>query len=158
MSDARMVIAYTDGSCFPNPNGHGGWAYLVKFGKMQLEDSGYLSDCTNNIAEMTAVLKLAQRVNPSRFRLCITTDSKYVQNCLTVWHLKWVKQDWKNWEGKPVSNVDLIKETLAALKRHEGKGQGGWEMHWIKGHAGHYYNERVDQLASAARISQGKKL
>ena len=51
---------------------------------------------------------------------------------------------------KPVRNADLWHELIDVASRHE------IEWHWVKGHAGHAENERVDQLASdeAERIAR----
>ena len=43
-----------------------------------------------------------------------------------------------------MKNVDLWKRLLAAKEPHNVT------FHWVKGHAGHEFNERCDQLACAA--------
>ncbi|HAT34900.1 MAG TPA: ribonuclease HI, partial [Rhodospirillaceae bacterium] len=47
---------------------------------------------------------------------------------------------------KPVKNVDLWQRLDEATQNH------AIEWHWVKGHAGHPENERVDQLARDAAI------
>ena len=51
---------------------------------------------------------------------------------------------WKTSQKKPVKNVDLWKRLLAAKPPHNVT------FHWVKGHAGHEFNERCDHLACAA--------
>jgi ribonuclease HI len=51
---------------------------------------------------------------------------------------------WKKADGKPALNVELWQRLVIQLKRHQVK------FEWVKGHAGHPYNERCDSLAVAA--------
>ncbi|HET9483354.1 MAG TPA: RNase H family protein, partial [Xanthomonadales bacterium] len=51
---------------------------------------------------------------------------------------------WKNSQNKPVENRALWEQLIAEVERHEVT----WK--WVKGHAGHVENERVDQAARAA--------
>jgi ribonuclease HI len=44
-----------------------------------------------------------------------------------------------------VLNQDLWERLNDATQRHT------IHWHWLKGHAGHVYNERVDKLATLAR-------
>ena len=52
----------------------------------------------------------------------------------------------------PVKNVDLWKRLLEAKKEHDV------EFIWVKGHAGHEYNERCDSLAVAASKADNLKI
>ena len=45
---------------------------------------------------------------------------------------------------KPVKNPDLWKRLIAAKEPHDVT------FLWVKGHAGHKYNERCDELATVA--------
>lgn len=71
----------------------------------------------------------------------LTTDSQYVRQGITSWIFNWKKNGWRTSDKKPVKNVDLWQRLDAALHQHQVR----W--HWVKGHAGHAENERVDQLA-----------
>ena len=56
-----------------------------------------------------------------------------------------LEKEWLENSGKePVRNQDLWQELDVALKGHQVQ----WK--WVKGHAGHPENERVDQLAQQA--------
>ena len=56
----------------------------------------------------------------------------------------WIAKGWRKSDNKPVPNVELWKRLISASKDHD------IELEWIKGHAGHEYNERCDSLAVAA--------
>ena len=60
------------------------------------------------------------------------------------WVDSWLKKGWKRGKNEPVKNVDLWKRLLAAKASHRVT------FIWVKGHAGHAYNERCDQLATSA--------
>ena len=50
------VSIYTDGACNPNP-GQGGWAALLRFGRVEKVLSGREAQTTNNRMELTAALE-----------------------------------------------------------------------------------------------------
>ena len=61
----KHVFLYTDGACKGNP-GPGGWGVVMKWGNHEKELSGFDSETTNNIMELTAALKaLEQLKNPA---------------------------------------------------------------------------------------------
>ena len=139
------VIIYTDGACSGNP-GPGGWGVLLVFGEHQKELSGGERSTTNNQMELTAAISgLEALTQPCTVTLY--TDSQYVKNGITDWINGWRKNGWKTANGKPVKNQDLWRRLDSAIKMHDVK----WA--WVKGHAGHTENERVDRLAVAARDS-----
>jgi ribonuclease HI len=70
---------------------------------------------------------------------------------ITKWVFGWQKKGWVNAKKEPVANEDLWREMLIVAKPHKIDWQ------WVKGHAGHAENERVDKLASDAAVSVGKK-
>ena len=80
-------------------------------------------------------------------RVVLHTDSEYVRNGVTRWSTGWVRRNWRNAAGDPVANMELWRRVLDAAKRHEVSWQ------WVRGHAGNVENERVDKLATAARIA-----
>jgi ribonuclease HI len=138
----NLVEIFTDGACSGNP-GPGGYGAILKYGKEIREISGYEIETTNNRMEMTAIIEaLRQLKRPCRVR--IVTDSQYVVKGMTEWLPGWIKRNWLTSQKKPVLNKALWKEILRLSKRHKIE----WE--WIKGHNGHSYNERCDQLARDA--------
>lgn len=141
----KQVTLYTDGACSGNP-GPGGWACVLVYKKTEKELFGGSEETTNNRMEMTAVIEgLKALKEPCEVDLY--TDSKYVLEGATKWLQGWEEKGWKKADKKPVLNVDLWQELSSLLKQH----QITW--HWVKGHAGDPYNERVDALAVQQRDS-----
>ena len=138
----KKVEIFTDGACKGNP-GPGGWGALLRMGRHEKELSGGAPETTNNRMELTAAIKaLEALIEPCDIRL--HSDSKYVLDGITKWVHGWQKNGWKNASKQPVRNADLWHELIAAAKQHQ------IEWVWVKGHAGHTENERVDALACAA--------
>ena len=74
----------------------------------------------------------------------ITSDSKYVIDAIEKgWVYGWRDRGWIKSDKKPALNVDLWEKLLGLLEKHTVR------FVWIKGHAGHPYNERCDRLAVA---------
>lgn len=100
---------------------------------------------TNQRAELTAILR-ALEIVPRNRDVSIITDSRYAIDCVTLWHVNWRKNGWKNASGKTVENKDLVENILAKIEeRNMLKVQTGFE--WIKGHANHPGNIEADKLA-----------
>ena len=136
-----MYEVYTDGSCLGNP-GRGGWGVVSDMFKL----SGKQTDTTNNVMEMTAILKaLEECLKRDIQEVCIFTDSQYVKNGISAWILNWKKNDWVTSTGTPVKNKELwiaIDDVRNKLTLVEWK--------WVKAHNGNPKNEEVDKLAYEA--------
>ena len=142
MSENKIVKIFTDGACSGNP-GPGGWGALLTYGEKTKEISGFEPETTNNRMELLAVIKSLQNLK----RACevhIYTDSMYVKDGIEKWIFNWKKNGWKTANKKPVKNIDLWQSLEEELSRHDVS----W--HWVKGHAGHFENERADELARLA--------
>lgn len=150
MTESTLKVeAYTDGSCRGNP-GPGGWGALIKFGQMEKEIFGGVAHTTNNRMELQAVIEtLRMLVRPCQISLY--TDSQYVKNGITGWIHDWKARGWLTSSRKPVKNVDLWRDLDVEVQKHQV------EFHWVKGHAGHEFNERADQLANSG-LAEGTKL
>ncbi len=155
MSELKVstVHIYCDGACLGNP-GPGGWAALLVTEKNEKEHektlSGYEKLTTNNRMELTAAIKPLQALKrPCHVHLY--SDSQYVIKGMTEWSKKWILNEWKNAARKPIINQDLWQELIEAASKHKMK----W--HWVKGHAGHPQNERVDELARLAAQNLSNK-
>ena len=136
------VYIFTDGACRGNP-GEGGWGAILQFDNHEKEINGYSENTTNNIMELTAVIKSLQALKKT-CDVILTTDSKYVKNGITTWIHNWKKNGWKTASKKSVKN----KELWILLDEECRKHKVTWE--WIKGHSGHELNERADLLANLA--------
>ncbi|MCQ8278882.1 ribonuclease HI [Acetobacteraceae bacterium KSS8] len=139
------VEIWTDGGCKPNP-GPGGWAALLRFRGHERELSGGEAVTTNNRMELTAAAEALEALTRP-CRIVLHTDSEYVRNGVTRWSTGWVRRNWRNASGDPVANMDLWRRVLDAAKRHEV------EWRWVRGHSGDPQNERVDRLATEARLA-----
>ena len=138
----KIVHIYTDGACRGNP-GPGGWGAILKYNNLQKEINGFANNTTNNIMELTAVIKSLESLNRN-CKIKITTDSTYVKNRITNWINNWKNNNWKTANKKPVKNKDLWLKLDALVSNHV------IEWHWVRGHTGHPDNERADQLANEA--------
>lgn len=136
------VEIYTDGACLGNP-GPGGWAAIMRYSEHEKELVGGEPDTTNNRMEMMAALVALEALR----RPCevdLYTDSQYLRQGMTEWLANWKRRGWRTASGGPVKNQDLWQRLELAQAKH------AVEWHWVRGHAGHVENERVDQLARAA--------
>lgn len=144
--DCNKIKIFTDGACKGNP-GPGGWGVVIISQKSRKELKGYESSTTNNRMELVAVIRaLKSIITPSNIE--ITTDSKYVKNGITEWIKNWERNNWQTAQKKPVKNKELWIELNKLTKGHNIT----WE--WVKGHSGHYENERADTLANEAIIEK----
>jgi len=139
---SNILKIYTDGACRGNP-GVGGWGAILKYDNSIKEINGFSKQTTNNIMELTAVIKSLKQLNRA-CNIIITTDSIYVKNGITEWVHNWKKNGWKTANKKPVKNKSLWLELDDLVTKHKIQ----WE--WIKGHSGHPENERADTLANLA--------
>ena len=136
----QHVDIYTDGSCLKNP-GPGGWGAILVYNKLEKELSGGEADSTNNRMELTAAITALSVLN----RPCdvtLTSDSKYLCDGITKgWAASWKKRGWKKSDNTPALNPDLWERLLSLCETHRVT------FVWVKGHAGHPYNERCDAMA-----------
>ena len=143
MNDLKQILKiYTDGACRGNP-GVGGWGAILKYDNKIKEIKGFSKETTNNIMELSAVIKSLKELNRP-CNIIITTDSNYVKDGITKWIHNWKKNGWKTANKKPVKNKELWLELDNLVMQHKIN----WK--WIKGHSGHPENERADQLANQA--------
>lgn len=141
MPPKRSVTIYTDGACSGNP-GPGGWGAILKFGRHEKELSGGEPETTNNRMELRAALE-ALRSLTEPCSVTLFTDSEYLRRGVTEWLPGWKRRNWRRKGGK-LANVDLWMKLDEEIARHEVH----WR--WVRGHAGHPLNERVDKLARKA--------
>lgn len=133
------ITAAADGSSLGNP-GPAGWAWYVD---EDTWDAGGWPQGTNNLGELTAILRLLQATAETGDELHILADSQYAINVVSKWRLGWKKRGWTKADKKPIKNLELIQEIDRAM---EGRRV---TFEWVKGHAGHRMNERADDLARA---------
>lgn len=127
----NAIHVWTDGACSGNP-GPCGIGVVVIDGADQKEISEYLGEGTNNIAELTAILRGLETVADRKRPVVVYSDSAYSIGLLT-----------QAWKAK--ANKELVEE-LRGLTRQFG------DLRFVKvaAHSGIPLNERVDQLATGA--------
>jgi ribonuclease HI len=134
--DSDAIIAYTDGACSGNP-GPAGLGYVLRFPDGRTIQRGEpLGNATNNIAELTAILRVLQCLDDPDGKVVIHTDSTYALGLLT-----------KGWKAK--ANVKLVGEIRRTLNAFRNVS-----FVKVKGHAGVPDNELVDRLAREAAECQ----
>ncbi|GDY27815.1 MULTISPECIES: ribonuclease HI [unclassified Agarivorans] len=147
---AKEVHLFTDGSCLGNP-GPGGYGALLVYQQHRKELSQGFRLTTNNRMEMLAAIVALESLKQD-CKVILTTDSQYVRQGITQWIHNWKKRAWKTAAKAEVKNVDLWQRLDAACQRHQV------EWHWVKGHAGHPENERVDDLAREAATNNPEQI
>lgn len=131
---AGWVRAYADGSSLGNP-GPAGLGVVIQAEEREIEIAEHLGRATNNVAELMAIQRAAERAFELGAALELHTDSQYSIGVLS-----------KGW--KPKANQALIAEVKTALKALPAHS-----LHYVRGHAGIPLNERADELAR--RAAQG---
>jgi ribonuclease HI len=126
------LIVYTDGACTGNP-GPMGVGVVILDGKERREVSEFLGHGTNNIAELTAIVR-ALELCPHDRPVVIHSDSSYALGLLG-----------KGWKAK--ANQELVEKMRALARRFK-------DLRLVKvaGHAGVSENERCDELARMAIV------
>lgn len=150
MNSYHEIKIYTDGSCIGNP-GPGGYAAIIHTDEaekiMEKIIAGGARDTTNNRMEISAIIKALQWVSEHRSEhraesraapIHIYSDSQLVVSTMT-----------KNWKRK--MNTDLWNELDAFINELTASGHE-IKWHWVKAHATHRENNRVDKLALAQAI------
>jgi ribonuclease HI len=138
MTNLQEVTIYTDGACDPNP-GPGGWAAILIYHNREKSLTGSDLQTTNNRMELTAAIEALKSLkHPSQIEFF--TDSQYLRSGITEWIPNWRARNWRRKGGK-LANVDLWQALDKNIQTH----QINW--HWVRGHSGDRYNQRVDYLA-----------
>jgi len=133
------ITASADGSALGNP-GPAGWAWYVDDNTWA---AGGWKHATNNQGELKAVLELFRATAHVDDDLHILCDSQYVINSVTKWMPGWKAKGWRKGDGKPVLNLELLKDIDAAIAGRR------YTFEWVKGHVGHVMNEAADARARA---------
>jgi ribonuclease HI len=135
LASATGWIAYTDGACSGNPGPAGCGIVLVSpTGKLH-EGFEYLGEATNNVAELTAILRAVEWLPPLASGIVVHTDSQYAIGVLQ-----------KGWKAKV--NRELVARAKRAVEAR------GARLVYVPGHQGVPLNERADALAREAVLSR----
>lgn len=136
----HQLIIYTDGAARGNP-GPGGYGVILMWGDKRKEISAGYRLTTNNRMELMAVIVALESLTKKNIPLTIYTDSQYIVNAIQQkWLDNWIRTDFKG--GK--KNKDLWLKFYKLAKDYDIK------FVWVRGHADNPFNNRCDQLATAA--------
>jgi len=145
----KKIQIYTDGACSGNP-GPGGYGTILKHGETIKELSQGYKRTTNNRMEMMAVIAAIESLTET-CDLNIYSDSKYIVDAVNQgWAKKWRSKGWMRNKKDKALNPDLWGRLLDLLDKHV------YKISWVKGHAGHFENERCDELAVEACSSPNR--
>lgn len=146
---------YCDGACKENP-GNGGWGVYIEVKQNWVQEKqediltyelyGGEKNTTNNIMEMTALIKAAEWIVLNHYNKCKVTfhlDSSYIINCYyEKWYNKWIKNNWMTSNKQPVKNKELWEKIIIIFE------QPNFHFRKVKGHSGIKGNEIADKLAN----------
>lgn len=133
---AGAWVAYTDGACSGNPGPAGSGVVLMSPEGKTYEGFEWLGEATNNVAELTAILRAVEWIPPGPCPIVVHTDSQYAIGVLQ-----------KGWKAKV--NQELIARTKKLVAAR------GAKLVYVPGHSGVPLNERADELAREA-VSTGR--
>jgi ribonuclease HI len=131
-------VAYTDGACSGNPGPAGAGVVLVSPDGKTHEGLEYLGMATNNVAELTAILRAAEWLPKGAAAAVVHTDSQYAIGVLQ-----------KGWKAK--ANGELVAKAKLAVAERQAR------LVYVPGHSGVPLNERADELAREAIVTRGKR-
>ena len=138
----KKVELYTDGACRGNP-GNGGWGAILVYQGVEKELSGGEEITTNNRMELMAAIAGMEALKEP-CQIILTSESKYLTDAINKgWLKSWKKKGWRKADKSAVLNVELWQKIDELIALHTV------EFVWVRGHAGHPYNERCDALATA---------
>ena len=147
------TTVFTDGSTINNKRGSkkaigGCGVYWGDFDERNRSEPFNLFPVTNNRCEIYAII-IALELYITGFdkekdtKLVIKTDSMLIVNTMTKWIHKWIRNNWKKADGKPVVNMDLLK----ILYNLVNKNKDVFKVEFVHVRAAHDYNEPKDKLS-----------
>jgi len=140
------TVIHTDGGCQTHHPHIGAWAWSAHApGQPFKYAKGAMLGTTNNRMELLAIYRALEEleIGPP---IKLYSDSMYAINSLTIWGPGWFKKGWKNSEGNPVKNRDLIEPLLMLVGLHQV------EFLHVKGHSTNIGNNLVDSLCVKAIV------
>jgi ribonuclease HI len=136
----KELTMYTDGASRGNP-GPGGYGTILFWGDHRKELSAGYRYTTNNRMELMAVIAGLEALKRDKLKITVYSDSQYIVKAIEEgWLNNWIATNFKG--GK--KNKDLW------LQYHELARRNTVRFVWVRGHADNPYNNRCDELATAA--------
>lgn len=153
----ELVAIYADESCLgngkdgDNPGAAGVLIEYARSGGGLARRDLWVSEraTTNNQMALRSVSEAMHAIGAKggRFRVCFTTDSRYIVDGMTKWVHGWARNDWKRKTGA-IENLELWHDALEACEGH------AISWRWVRGHNGHAQNEYANHLATRAAAGQ----
>lgn len=138
------IEIYTDGACIGNP-GPGGFGVVIVQDGQQEKISGGFCRTTNNRMELMAAVVGLQKT-PEDSAITLYSDSRYLVDSINQGSARrWKASGWMRNKKQPALNPDLWEKILSLCARHNKV-----TFIWVRGHAGHHFNELCDQLSNQA--------
>ena len=137
---AGLVEIYSDGS--GQLSGPGGYGVILRYGEHEKELSGFEPAATSQRMELIAAIRGLEALTIRR-RVRVYSDSQYLVRGMSEWLQGWIRSG-RIKTPDALKNQDLWQQLAVLSAGHEVS----WE--WIRGHDGHYFNERCDRLAKRA--------
>ena len=139
------IDVFTDGSGM-NATTAGGYGYVILVNDIKYaEGNGHLPQASNNDSELEASLrgmieafKIAQQFEGNQIDVTLCSDSQIV--------LGWADGTYRCRQQAKHNKVDALQRVMTRLKA---------KTQWVKGHSGHVWNERCDELANLGRHGLG---
>ena len=114
-----MIKAYVDGACSGNgkENAIAGWAFVLldENNLIIQEKSGRIEGGTNNIGELTAIIKAIENYKEIgiKDKLTVYSDSSYCITGINEWRHNWKKNNW--WRNNKKTQVLKNREQWIKL-------------------------------------------
>ena len=153
----ELVAIYADESCLgngregDNPGAAGVLIEYERRGGGLVRRDLWVSEpsTTNNRMALRSVTEAMRAIGAKggRFRVCFTTDSRYIVDGMTGWVQGWARNGWKRKTGA-IENLALWHDALRACDGH------ALSWRWVRGHNGHAQNEYANDLATRAAAGQ----
>jgi ribonuclease HI len=138
-----LVQMWTDGSSNPHTTRRAGYCAILKYNNSEKVVSGTITQGTNNIAELTALLEGLKALK-CKCDVVVYSDSKDVIGWTFGWNVKTNAPDaLKRWKRK----VPHIRELCEQIDKEVATKCTSIRFEWIEGHTGDAMNERCDTIA-----------
>ena len=135
-----VVEIYSDGS--GRESGPGGYGVILRYAEHEKELSGFELASTSQRMELLAAIRGLEALTDRR-KVRLFSDSQYLVRGMNEWIRGWIRTG-RLEDADALKNQDLWRRLATLSDNHEIT----WE--WVRGHAGHPFNERCDKLAKRA--------
>jgi len=125
-----------------NDSRPGGYGVILRYGEHEKELSGIEPAATSQRMELLAAIRGLEALH-SPSKVHVFSDSQYLVKGISKWIHGWARNG-RLEDPDALANQDLWKQLDTLSRKHEIT----WK--WVRGHAGHPFNERCDRLAKRA--------